>query len=245
MEKRNYLYEYLMYFWKKKWLIVGIPVVAAILAYGLSAVMSKGYEGKANFYTAKIKDDYLTDPDVMEAVYQKKYGNKLKIEVLGQSKVEFSVKGKDEDAVDKILNQSSDEYFSALKSKYNEVVEITEQKKANYEGRLKSAEKSHGVMSDKLQTDFDNLNGEDFAVLSDAVSTEDKLISTYEDSIEGNKIDLLNYVEPLMLSKDVSKQDNHAKANTIVAFILGLFLTLFGLMLAKYLHDARRAELHG
>ncbi|KZZ85022.1 hypothetical protein [Bacillus sp. SJS] len=245
MEKRDYLYEYLMYFWKKKWLIVGIPVVAAILAYGLSIAVSKGYEGKANFYTSTTKSDYLTDPELLESVYQEKFGDKLKIEVLGQSKVEFSVKGKDKASVEDLLNKASEEYNAELLKEYNERYALTENKQKKYEKRLESVEKSYSVMSDKIQSDNGNLNSEELTILADAVSKEEKLISDYDDSIEGNKTDLLLFKEPKMLSKEVAKQDNNAKANAIVGFILGLFLTLLGLMLAKYIGDARRAEIHG
>ncbi|MBS2970707.1 hypothetical protein J9317_18345 [Metabacillus sp. KIGAM252] len=245
MEKRDYLYEYLMYFWKKKWLIIGIPVAVAILAYGLSIAVSKGYEGNSNFFTATLKSDYLTDPELLESVYQEKYGKKLKIEVLGQSKVEFSVKGKDKASVENLLNKASAEYIGELKNEYNSRLDLTENKLAAYEDRLKSVEKSYGVMSDKLQTDFENLNSEELTTLSDAIAKEEKLISDYDDSIQGMKTDILQFEKPLMQSKEVAKQDNNAKANAIVGFILGLFLTLLGLMLSKYIGDARRAEIHG
>ncbi|MGD7006953.1 hypothetical protein [Metabacillus sp. 84] len=243
MEKRDYLYEYLVYFWKKKWLIVGIPLAAALLAYGLSIVSSSGYEGSAKFYTSEMISDYLTDPELLQKEYGGKYDDKVQVDVLGQYKVEFSVSGEDKASVEKVLNEASAEYFQSLEDEAEIIKSGTEEKRARNQELLETAEKSYEVMSERLQNDSENLDSEQMAIMSDAIAKLDKQIGLYTDTVLGTEKDLNFYEEPDILSQTVSKEDSNSKANALVGFIMGLFLTLLGLMLAKYLQEARKARI--
>ncbi|MFY4775104.1 hypothetical protein [Metabacillus sp. RGM 3146] len=243
-EKRDHLYEYVLYFWRKKWLLIGIPVVVALLAFGLSQVTSKGYHGEATFSTGKITLASLADPELLQANYSKEFGNKLTVEPMEKSKVKFTVDAKDKATADSILNKASAKYIKALQDNYSFRKKLTEEGLAGNKKMLAKATKTYNEIQPKLLTDGPNMPPEQYALLAEAVTKTEKLISDKNSSIIGSTYDLEEFEKPDVMKKDVSKQSNHAKANTIIGFVFALFLTILGLMLAKYMRDAREGRRH-
>ncbi|MCD7034472.1 hypothetical protein LRR81_09500 [Metabacillus sp. GX 13764] len=241
-EKRDYFYEYILYFWKKKWLIIGIPVIVAILAFAASQLLAKGYEGTATYYAASPKVNYLDDPELIQAEYGDKYG--MKVEPTESKKVKFTVEGKDRKTVQDVLTKGTNAYEKALMDNYNSRLESTQKYKDIYEKRLATIEKTFQIQNDLQANKGLSWQEENASKLAEGVSINNDTVTNLQDTVKGMETDLFFFKKdkPRLMSKEITKQSNHAKANTIIGFVFALFLTLLGLMLSKYIGDARARE---
>ncbi|MRX72164.1 hypothetical protein GJU40_08370 [Bacillus lacus] len=242
--KRYALYEYLVFFWKKKWLLILIPVIAAALVYALSAFAASGYEGKAVFYTSSTKLDSLTSPEILKADLSQKLGHKIEADVLSKSRMRLSMSGGSEAEIEEAFSQAVEDYEKELLEDYRTRYDFTEENIGNAQDTLADAEEAYGIMIGVLRNSNESSLTEEFAELAEATALTLDNVSSERTKIKNMSTDLLFFEEPRLISSEIEKNDSNALANSILTFVISLFLTVLGLMLAKYILDARRGQLH-
>lgn len=243
-EQKNYvLYEYLSFFWRKKVLLIAIPIIIAVLAALLSVLLgNKGYEGNALFYTSSINTDKLTDPDLVQDRYQEMVkGNTVDVKVPQGQRVRLEVSGSDRGKVEADLNSIADDFSNELNKEYERRKGITEEYINVFKQRLKEVE---GTNDGLEGVDYEALSDEQQAKIAEASATKEDLINKYETKIKSMRTDLLFFEKPELVSKTVEKQNGNLKANAIIGFAVGLFFTVLFLMLWKYTSEARVARKH-
>jgi capsular polysaccharide biosynthesis protein len=244
-ERRYPLYEYLQFFWKKKLLLLFIPIVFAAIAALLSIMTAKGYEGTLIYYTSSIKTDQLTDPDMILEYYRSKYPEKeIDVNVVQKERVQFKVNGDNSEEVKKTLQDIASDYDARLMKEYNVRKDKTEYDIETYKKRLAEADQSLKLIKKAVQKE-ESFTLESYSELLISLSNMEEQVLKLETKIKNMKTDLIFFEKPKQVTLTVEKEQNNAMANSIIAFALGVFFTILSLMLWKYILDARKAVHHG
>jgi capsular polysaccharide biosynthesis protein len=244
-ERRYPLYEYLQFFWKKKLLLLFIPISFAAIAALLSFMTAKGYEGTLIYYTSSIKTDQLTDPDMLLEYYRSKYPEKeIDVNVVQKERVQFKVNGDNSEEVKKTLQDIASDYDARLMKEYNVRKDKTEYDIETYKKRLAEADQSLKLIKKAVQKE-ESFTLESYSELLISLSNMEEQVLKLETKIKNMKTDLIFFEKPKQVTLTVEKEQNNAMANSIIAFALGVFFTILSLMLWKYILDARKAVHHG
>jgi hypothetical protein len=234
------LYEYLMYFWKRKWLFVIVPLITTILIASAIYVLKsyKHYTGTAIVFTGSINARELTDDNNIEAKFNKEIKG-LDVFVSEKGLVKITVNGDSEDAVSKDLNMITKKYNNELHENAEKRLDSSDDLATSLEKRAKALEESISLYNKKLEDEAlaqyqrDNIQG--LLIIS-----EDELTSSLE---RANKIrgDIDLFERPKVYSEPkVYPAKTYLPQSIAIGIILGLVLTVALLMLLKYLGDARR-----
>jgi capsular polysaccharide biosynthesis protein len=244
-ERRYPLYEYLQFFWKKKWLLLFIPIAFAAIAALLSIMTAKGYEGTLIYYTSSIKTDQLTDPDMILEYYRSKYPEKeIDVNVVQKERVQFKLNGENSKEVKQTLQDIASDYEAKLMKEYNIRKDLTEDIIEQNEKDLSEADQTRKLIKEAVQKE-ESLSLESYSELLVALSNMEESVAKYESKIARMKTDLIFFEKPKQVTLTVEKEQNNAMANSIIAFALGVFFTILYLMLWKYILEARKADHHG
>ncbi|WP_027409257.1 hypothetical protein [Anoxybacteroides tepidamans] len=234
-KQRFVLYEYLLYFWKKKILFLIVPPIVALATFlGVHFILDHAkYTGKAVVFTGSISRSDLTNPDNIMAKFPN-VKNQLDIVVTEDKYVKITVKGNDEKSVQKDLHYIVTHYNEELKKHSKERLDVTMETLNDYETQMKRLNTLAQNYDDKFDTQSLGI---------DQITSKAELLQTLADVTEKvNKIkgDLIFYEEPSVLSEAVAPSKTYAKEAIASGLVLGVFLTFMLLTLMKYLFEARR-----
>ncbi|WP_409272340.1 hypothetical protein V1499_21165 [Neobacillus sp. SCS-31] len=238
-EKKYTLYEYLLYFWKRKWLFVIIPLATAVLIAAAVYILkadSRGYIAEGTVFTGNVNQKELTDPDVIEAKYQDVKG--LAINVPERDKVKFTVKAKSKTEAEQVLDQVTKQYFADLAKNAQLRIDITSKQLSWLKRRVDVLDSNLALYNEKLtDQNLDITREKDYMELIG--KSEDELTRASERAHKmGGDIDLFSY--PQILPAEVHKAKSYIPESLAIGIILGLILTVALLTLMKYLSDARK-----
>lgn len=238
-EKKYILYEYLSYFWKRKWLFAIIPLVTAVLVAAAVYIVksdSRGYTAEGKVFVGSVNQTELTDPDIVEAKYQDV--KDLDIFVSEKGKMKFTVEAKSKSGAERALDQVRKQYFADLEKNANTRIDLTTQYLASLDDRLDSLNASLASYKEKIKNP--ELQYDELKAYTDLIrDSEDVRTRTAE---RANKMrgDLELFSQPQILPYEVHKAKSYIPESIAIGIILGLILTVALLALMKYLSDARR-----
>ncbi|UGB30467.1 hypothetical protein [Metabacillus sp. B2-18] len=239
-EKKEYLfYKNLVFFWRKKWLLIGIPLVICLIVSAFSMFSSREYVGKAIFDTADIKGK-LTDPELLQAEYLKdQQGSDAEFTVVKSKQVQIKVTADNRDDVHKQLTKLVTSYAEDLQQNYQERYDRTQETVEIYEKGLKENGKLLPTYNDAIEKIEEGETVDPDLLV--AAATMNKIAFEYETSISRMKTDLLLFDPPRLISETITQSDNYLVQNAVVSFALSFFLMLVVLLLWRYIREARRA----
>ncbi|MCM3410112.1 hypothetical protein [Metabacillus litoralis] len=242
-EQKEYLfYKNLKFIWSKKWILLIIPIVIALIVSAVSLLGDREYVGKAVYYTSTLDEKELTDPDFMEPKYITGTEDvEIKFSVVSRGKVQIKVVGDNKEEVQSKLTSLGTQYFEDLQGSYNFIYEETEKSLKNYQENLEIVE----PLNEKIIEATEALEGQEISdkyieLLNSAVINQELLLE-YENGVYRKTVDLKMFDEPELLSEEITKSDNYLVQNMVISFALSFFLTLLGIMLWRYIREARRA----
>ncbi|RDU37573.1 hypothetical protein DRW41_06955 [Neobacillus piezotolerans] len=237
-EKKYILYEYLSYFWKRKWLFVIIPLATAVLIAAAVYILkpdSRGYTAEGTVFTGSVNQKELTDPDIIEAKYQDVKG--LSILVPERDKVKFKVKAKSQTEAEKVLDQVRNQYFSDLKKNAQLRIDLTTRQFESLQKRMETLDSNLALYEKRLAASDDTYDQEGYRELIGKSMDERYRASERADKKEG---DIALFSNPEILPAEVHKAKTYIPESLAIGIILGLILAVALLALMKYLSDARR-----
>lgn len=238
-KQRFVLYEYLLYFWKKKLLFVIIPPIMALVTFlGVQFVLNHAkYTGKAVVFTGSINLKDLTNPDNIVAKFPD-IKNKMDVVVTEEKYVKITVKGDDEKSVQNDLDDIVTRYNKELQEHSQKRLDTTMAYLNSLDERIKTLQTSIEHYNKKL--DSPSLTPQQIESTTDLlVEAQSDLTKTMETA---NRVrgDLVFYEKPSVLSEAVAPSKSYAKEAIASGLVLGVFLTFIFLILLKYVFDARR-----
>jgi Chain length determinant protein len=233
-EKRFVLYDYIVFFWKKKWLFLLLPLITLGLAYVLSMLQPVEYQGRAILYVGDL-EGAETDPEVIKTRYKENAnGQNLSVEVFERGQLVFTVTGDDPSNVKKSISEISQKHFGVLKEKYDKIIKITEDGVQTKEKHLESLNELTAIYNQQLSNG--TLSEEEQSRM-----TELQLASIeVEQQIDKMNKDIALFEEPQQLDTTVTESGRNQKPILVLGLVSGLFLSLLTLILWKYIEEARR-----
>lgn len=239
-QKEYVFYKNLKFFWEKKWVLLIVPIIISLIAAAFSLFSDREYIGKAVFYTSTIDKADLTVPAHMNEKY-KVHNSDLEavFSVLQSKRVQIKVVGDNQNDVSEELKQLSNVYLTDLEKEYQHRYDLTQETINEYQEKLDDSEKHLNKYYAAIEAVEDEVVP-DTELLS-ALATKEQIIYEYLTKINRMETDLVFFEEPKLLDETITQSDNYLVQNTVISFVLSFFLTLLGLMLWRYIREARRA----
>jgi uncharacterized protein (UPF0333 family) len=243
-EKNKYvLYEYLLYFWHKKWFFLIVPAITTVLVIaGIYVLKSdEPYTGESLVYTGGVDSGELVHPKNVFALFDDEAKRNLDVFVSEKGHVKFTVKGDSQAEVEKQLTEVVSLYEAELLENYQLRLDASKVYLEKLETSVETLTVSVENYKEKLNEDLTPVEMEEIT---------DLIIETEDDLAENEKIahrmrsDLVFFEEPKLLSESVAKSNSYLKESIAIGIVLGLVLTVLLLMLLKYLGVARRYYRH-
>ncbi|MFT4414439.1 Wzz/FepE/Etk N-terminal domain-containing protein [Fredinandcohnia humi] len=245
-EKKQFvLYEYLMFFWKKKWFFLLFPIIFMLLGALVSQFVLKDdpYTGKATIYTGAITSKGLTDPVNVESKYADQLENPLSASVPQNNYVSIKITGTDRDSIEKDLDTVTTGIMKDLTGQYEIRYDITDTYIKSLEERVTALEEQSEKYNDLLVNDG-NLTVEEIDYYTQVLIDTDEELTEVMSTLQRIKGDLAFFEAPSLASSNVGAADTYLKESLAIGVILGLLFALGFLMLWKYLFDAKRHYSH-
>jgi Na+/phosphate symporter len=233
-EKRFVLYDYLVFFWNKKLVFLLLPLITFGLALILSILQPVEYQGRTILYTGDLKGSE-TDPEVSKTKYKDDTkGTNLSVEVFERGQLVFTVTGDEPEKVKETISKISEKHFKVLNEKYDERIEVTEEGIERKEKHLNSLNELTDLYTEQLKND--TLSEEESSRM-----TELQLASIeIEQQIDKSRKDVALFEKPQKLDTTVSESGRNQRPILALGLVSGLFLSIFLLVLWKYIEEARR-----
>jgi uncharacterized protein involved in exopolysaccharide biosynthesis len=233
-EKRFVLYEYLVFFWNKKWLFLLLPLITIGLAFLISMMQPVHYQGRAILYTGDLKGSE-TDPQVIKhSLKDEAKGMNLSVEVFERGQLVFTVTGDNPSKVRKAINDINNKHFRVLKNVYESKIRKTKEE-------IKTKQKHIDTLNEltesyKKQDESGTLTDDEESRMSELQLASVEI----EEQIDSKKKDVEFYEKPQKLQTSVTESSRNQKAYLALGLVAGLFLSLLTLILWKYIEEARR-----
>ncbi|MGN7175942.1 hypothetical protein BK139_06610 [Paenibacillus sp. FSL R5-0490] len=237
-KKRFVLYEYLMYFWKRKHYFLIVPIITMLLIGGAVYFLKKDmpYTGQALVYTGSITSPDLTRQNNIEATFE----DEKNLEIVVTSKqVKFVLKGDNKKDIANRLDKITETYRGMLVKHFDERFQTSDVYVQSLNKRVSVLEKAIESYKQELEKGLDPDQYEDVTAL--IIETEKELTDAAA-TLNRMSSDLLFYQKekPRVLTETVTPSKNYLKEGAAIGLILGLVLTVALLALLKYLSEGRR-----
>jgi hypothetical protein len=241
VEKQKFvLYEYLLFFWKKKFWFLIVPLAMAlisVLAGQLFLHNKYNYTGQAIIFTGSINQKSLTDPKNIKAKFPD-VKNALDIVVPEEKYVKITLKGDDKTSVQNELRKIVSEYNHELQHHSKQRLDVTNARLHELDGEISFLQRLIKPYNEKLDSQ-QLTSGE----LKSIIKAEE-ILTEKMDKASWIRNNLVFYEKPSVLSENVSKSKTYVGQLIAIGVVLGIFLTFIMLILMKYVLDARRYYQH-
>ncbi|WP_078431794.1 hypothetical protein [Metabacillus halosaccharovorans] len=246
-DQKEYLfYKNLVFIWSKKWILLIIPIIIALIVSAFSFFGSREYVGKAVYYTSTLDKDDLTNPLLLKEKYiTEKENLKANFSVVSRGNVQIRVVGENKEDVQNELTLLGAQYFEDLQENYKIRYEQTENSLKFYEQNKEDVKAKDDLIDKEIEEASEELEdqivSENYLELLSRSITMEEIVLEYENGAYRKNVDLEDFVEPKLLSEEITESDNYLVQNMFISFALSFFLTLIGIMLWRYIREARRA----
>ncbi|WP_227937228.1 hypothetical protein [Alkalihalobacillus deserti] len=245
-DKKQYVfYEYLKFFYRKKWVLLLLPIIGLVIGTMFSLLQERQFEGEAFVFIGGVNNQTFSDDAIIEAneSYQQfiPEGVKADISVARTNVISFKFIGDDPSTIENGLNGIAGAFESDLLDKYNERYSITKNSIEITYKIINSLKESlpfyeTALIKETLTQELENRYRELLYI-----KTND--LYKYNLQIRRMETDLAFFEEPQFLSTTtVKKEPSYLKSNLLVGALLGFVLSVIVLMLWKYIFDARKDE---
>lgn len=233
-------YEYLIFFWKKKWLIPIMPILLMIIA-GIISTQGKTYTGTSIVYVGSVTKETWLEPDLIQRELDKELKQELDYTITkGEKRTTLSIEGTDKKQVINSLKRVTNLYHQKVNAIYKEMHrskedELNYSKKYLLELEESAQEYKNALKAPNIDTSME-------ARYFDLLRENEKRKYEYLQKINEIEGELILLEEPRVLDTAVNDEGGNLKANLLIAAVFGLFLSVLLLILMKYMADARRVK---
>lgn len=243
-QKRFALYEYLIFFWKKKQFFIIIPLIFALLGFGASYLVPKkaDYVGSGTVFTGSVKLKGLTNPSNIMATFGEGIQGDVDADVTSESYVKIKIYNNDKAQLESDLAKMTGDLEKALVDSYEHRKQITEEYVKLNRDRLDELNDVLDAYSEKTKNS--NLPIEQSSDVDSVVEWTESEIADVVATINRVEGDLAFFEPPSIVRQDINAVDTHKVELTLAGLILGIIAAVLFLMLWKYMNEARRYYNH-
>jgi hypothetical protein len=236
---RFVLYEYLLFFWKKKWMFLIVPLIFMILAASISLFQPRSYVGSSTTYIGPVKEETLVRTDLITSEYREEVSSKVGFLVIipADGRVMFRVTGQDKNTVKKELDKVTNAYLKDVNIAYKEMKSINDNDIAFFESRITSLNSDIKEFTAKIESNTLSPSQVD-SFIGMVAEMEDKT-ADYQSDLRSVLEEKEDMIQPKIISEEINKEQGNLATNVIVGLILGLVFAVLALILWKYILDAK------
>ncbi|MBW8350281.1 hypothetical protein K0H71_12615 [Bacillus sp. IITD106] len=231
-------YEYLSYFWRKKLIILILPIILIAVAIILSFFQKPTYTGVATIYIGSVEKAAWTEPDLIknELKNGKSDFPNVTIASAGDKRINFIMSGLNKNNITSSLENITNSYFDGIQKLYDEKVKVKESEINDIKNELDIT--NNFINDSKKMLSSPEKDITLFETLRYSEELKSKLLTKQRELKE----ELAELEEPQNLGIVINQGKNFLKSNIVVAILLGGFLSLVILTFMKYIEDARRKK---
>jgi hypothetical protein len=238
-EKEKFvLYEYLLYFWKKKWLFLIIPLITTLLVASAIYALKHTYKytGTALIFTGSVNSKDLTDPNNIKAKF--KNIKNLEVYVSEKGQVKFTLNGNSKEQIQKDLDTITNRFSKELNANADIRLDSTSDSVKNLQNLIKEKKAALKVYQQMLDSNHLSIN--EYNNIVDIVIISEDELSGAQTRINEMKADIATFEKPKVLSESVYPKKTYLPESVAIGIVLGVLLTIALLIFLKYLEDARK-----
>lgn len=243
VEKKKFvLYEYLVFFWRKKIFFLIIPLIFALLGLGASYLIPKDgkYVGNATIFTGSVKLKALTNPSNIIAEFGPDINGEIDAYVTSESYVKLKIYNDNKEQLEKDLEKMATGVEKSLHDNFVLREQITQDSVNTAKTKL---EKLHVVL-EGLTKRLETASIGEMSDLTSTIEWTEMEIADTEARISRINGDLAFFEPPSVNRQEVTLVNTYKTELSIAGLILGVFATFLILMLWKYIIEARRYSSH-
>lgn len=249
--------------WKRKWLVILLPIIAAVLAYGLSYLLTPKYISTAKIALSNMEDPVYADPmaakevilssDTLAPIMERLKLNyktvaefQKSIEVTAEKElkvVQIDVSYSDPktaqaiaDSIVKSIKEKSDQVFLSKKKLYYDLLATLKEQK---DLATKSLDRNRAALTAIEQNG--NLTNEEKDIsrvrLLDYIVRDEQSIKDSISRIQDTEMRLIDMKEAQLVENATlaDKPDSPKKSlNAVIAFVVGLMFALLLIFIIEY-----------
>lgn len=239
-EKKPFiLYEYLMFFWRKKVVFIIIPLIFALLGFGASYLYPNNgkYVGNATVFTGAIDLKAMTNPSHVVAQFGEDVDGEIDAYVSSESYIKIKVFSDDKEELAKDLNNMVEGIEAKLLESYDLRLSFTEKRLETLEQREVELKEAIEIYLDELENG--NLTIEESQEYTKLLSTSEVELTDAQTKAQSVRNDIAFFEKPAIVKNEVTLAQKYTTEFVAAGIILGIFAAVLLLMFWKYILDAR------
>jgi capsular polysaccharide biosynthesis protein len=228
-----------MFLWRKKFLLLALPLLFALIGAGLSFLKDRPYVGQLSFYTGEVESKDLLRPELVKENYEME-GFSYTVSAAEKTMIFTSV-GNDPDQIEKTLQKVTKQYEKDLIDKSEEILELKNNELEFLKNKRLSLEESLKIYHEYIENK--DIDPELAMQYSDSINEAEDKVLDYTQKINTKENSILNFDEPQKMTMVINREDSYIISNVILGTVLGLLLALGLILVWKYVTDARRGSI--
>lgn len=246
--KRHFyvFYDYLVFFWNKRSILLLIPVLLLIAGLLISFLIPTVYEGKAEFYVGEKLGDSVGDPKVVTKMLQEKLPKEMQANLQATvpkfKHIQIHYQSNDQKAGEKVLKNVAKTFATHLST-------LHEQKRSLLQQYIDLQKKRIQSLEETVKLYHDRLNKSNPTELQIMLQSEQELTALQE-QVYLTKLDLYDYEQqkpkltsPVSIEQiTLQKKSPNYFANSLIGFLSGIIIAIFALIFWKYFEDAKASR---
>lgn len=243
-EDRFIFYEFLKFFWIKKWFFITVVLIALTAILAFVFLEDEQFRGNSKVYTGGIEKDSLTKPELIQAQYEEKLGEQtaFSFSVSSPEKqvISFHLSGENKSKVEKKLKSIISDYEQNLSSQYQSRTQLFTEYINTLESKIDKLNQNLNVYQSRLKSgDFSST--EERVAVYELLLNDEKNLEMYTAQVHDlEKKLLVELEEPETLSMSFSTNVKDTLFIAVIGIVFTVFFTLGVLALWKYVAEARR-----
>jgi hypothetical protein len=238
--ERFVLYEYLLFYWRKKWFLLPLPIIFILLAIVYSYIQDRPFVGQATIYMGAVEKDSLTQADLVKKNLEQQFNLDQPSFFVTQNndRIILNLIGNNKNEIEESLKTISEAYKEDLTVVYEKNKALQKEHIAILKEKINSLKNSISRYKNLLEDE--TLNPTLERRYFDLLQEDENRLVEYIDYMNEEQTELLNLEKPQVVDLKVTQQKSYLSSNLLIAVVLGCFLSLLFIALWKYISDARR-----
>jgi hypothetical protein len=241
-QEKFVFYQYLKFFWKRKLVLILVPVLMALLFVGVYYLVfyEEVYVGKSSIYTGAVVADSIANPTNLQGKYKEDVEKvpgitSFQISNTGFGYLSVNIVGEKSNEVYNQLDKVTSRIETVLVEEANQRLKVTEDKIKLFESHIELLQR-YIENPNEVNNSMNEL-GEDYNINSKGEALLEQ--TSLARSIHDMKTDITFYENPEILTVNHEKSKSYIVESALIGLIIGAILALVLLILLKYIHDAR------
>ncbi len=232
-------YDYLMFLWRKKSILLGIPLIFLIGGLLISFLLPKVYVGKVEFYVGEALGDKVNDPKVVTKLLNEKIAKDTQANLQATAPkykhIQIEYRDDDPEKGEKVFKTVINRFENELSTLYKQKSNLLKQYMESQNKRIKSLETHHSKLNETNSADLQ------------IIMENERELASLQEQVFLTQLDFydLKQQRPKMISPvskeklAMEKKSPNFFANSLMGFLLGCIVTVFVSVFWKHIEDAK------